>query len=393
MDFVRSTKLHSGIVGGYQSGKSVSGAVKVITKLLQDPGVPIAYYLPTYGLIDDMAIPKFTKLFDDIETKFRFDQKHSKIISPYGEIWLRSMDNPDRIVSYSVGYSLVDEVDVVHSNKRDAAMKRISSRNSYKKSTDNSIDFVSTPEGFSYMYKFFVKRANDNKVLFRLDTMDNVDNLGGGYIQGLIEQYGHDPQLLDAYLHGQFVNLASGTVYKNFDRAANHTDRKLHNKDILHIGMDFNITNMNAVVHVIDDKPKAIEEITGAYDTPAMIRIINERYNGHSITIYPDASGKNRSTSGKSDIVLLKEAGFIIRSPGRNPFVRDRVNAMNKAFMDANGNMGYLVNTDNCPIYTEALEQQGYKNGEPDKTTGFDHINEAGGYLIYGQTRKKARAY
>ena len=76
--FVECDSLHSGIVGGYQSGKSLSAAVKVITKLIQDPFVPIAYYLPTYGLIEDMLIPKFEELFDNIGWKFKHNVKHSK---------------------------------------------------------------------------------------------------------------------------------------------------------------------------------------------------------------------------------------------------------------------------------------------------------------------------
>ncbi|MDH3382243.1 MAG: terminase family protein, partial [Flavobacteriaceae bacterium] len=187
--FIKSNKLHTGIKGGYQSGKSVAGAVKSIVKLLQNPCVPIAYYLPTYGLIEDMLIPKFTKLFNDINIPFVHNKSESKIICEYGEIWMRSMDNPDRIVSYSVGYSLIDEVDIVHINKRIDAMKRISSRNSYKQKGKNCIDFVCTPEGFGYMYNFFVEKANDNKILYTLKTLDNRDNLGEGYIDGLREQY------------------------------------------------------------------------------------------------------------------------------------------------------------------------------------------------------------
>jgi len=381
-DFIKSKILHSGIVGGYQSGKSLAGAVKVITKLLQTPGVPIAYYLPTYGLIDDMLIPKFTKLFDDIEISIKHHKQESKIITPYGEIWMRSMDTPDRIVSYSVGYSLIDEVDVVHVNKRDNAMKRISSRNSYKKNTYNNIDYVSTPEGFGYMYNFFVKRANERKVLYRLKTLDNEDNLGKGYIEGLREQY--DSEQLKAYLDGEFINLTSGSVYKNYNRELNNSTRRINQNDVLHIGMDFNITNMSAVIHVIDDIPIAVAEITGAYNTETMIRLIRSKYE-NPIVIYPDASGKSRNTSGKSDIDLLKEAIFTVRNSPRNPFVKDRVNAMNNAFKHPlTGEIGYRVNVNNCPVYAEALEKQGYKNGEPDKTTGFDHVVDAGGYFITG---------
>lgn len=382
-NFVVSEKLHSGIVGGYQSGKSLSAAIKTVTKLLISPGVPIAYYLPTYSLIADMLIPRFKGLFEDIGLEYKVLLKESKIITPYGEIWMRSMDNPDSIVSYSVGYSIVDEVDVVHNNKRIQAMQRISSRNSFKKATMNCIDFVSTPEGFGYMYHFFVKDANEHKQLYRISTLDNSDNLGQGYIQGLREQY--DEGQLRAYLNGEFVNLTAGSVYKDYDRKDSHTDRSLQKTDnVLHIGMDFNITNMAAVVHVIDNGVYyAVEELSNVYDTDAMINQINSRYPDKSIVIYPDASGKNRKSSGKSDAIMLHEAGFKVRILSKNPFVKDRINAVNQAFR----NNKYYVNSHNCPEYVAALEQIAYKDGEPDKHSGLDHITDAGGYFVYGASR------
>jgi hypothetical protein len=43
-----------------------------------------------------------------------------------------------------------------------------------------------------------------------------------------------------------------------------------------------------------------------------------------------------------------------------------------------------MVNTHKCPEYTEALEKMAYdKNGVPDKSSGFDHITDAGGYFVY----------
>lgn len=79
-----------------------------------------------------------------------------------------------------------------------------------------------------------------------------------------------------------------------------------------------------------------------------------------------------------------KEFKFQVIAPAKNPSVRDRVNEVNKALRDDN----YKVNTNRCSNYTEALEKQSYKNGEPDKSSGFDHITEAGGYFIYGSSRK-----
>jgi len=43
----------------------------------------------------------------------------------------------------------------------------------------------------------------------------------------------------------------------------------------------------------------------------------------------------------------------------------------------------YLVNSNNCPEYTEALEKIAYNKNEPDKQSGFDHITDAGGYFAY----------
>lgn len=385
--FIASNYLHTAIVGGYQSGKSTAGVVKVLTKLLINPQVPCAYYLPTYGLIEDMLVPKFKDLFETLGIAYVHNQKHSRFTTQYGQIWMRSMDNPDRIISYSVGYSIVDEADVVAPNKMQLTYGRIVSRNSFKTKGRNSIDFVSTPEGFGFMHKLFVKNKNANKLHLKLSTLDNISNLGDGYIDGLREAY--TPEQLKAYLKGEFVNLTSGTVYHHFDRNDSDSDRKIGVGEVLHIGMDFNITNMNAVIHVIDRCPIAVAELTGVYDTASMIQRIKERFRGHSIVVYPDASGKNRSTSGKSDVRLLREARFIIKSPSKNPFVRDRVNAMNNAFRNNKGIHNYLVNTNNCPVYTEALEQQSYKKGVPDKDSGFDHVCEAGGYFIHQQTKPR----
>lgn len=349
---------------------------------MQFPGIPIAYYLPIFRLFDDMLIPKIDDISNRLGMPYKVNQQKAKIITPYGEIWMRSMDTPDSIVSYSVGYSIVDEVDLVHPNKRQKAMQRISSRNSYKKNTPNQIDFVSTPEGFAYMYNFFVKNHNENKLLLNLKTIDNEDNLADGYIQGLKEQYTEDQ--LKAYLNGEFVNLTSGTVYYSFDREFNNSDRIASEYDNLHIGIDFNIGNMSAVIHVIDEKPIAVDEITKAYDTNQLCHIIKNKYPNNNIYCYPDSSGKNRSTnSDVTDIQILKSAGFTVKHKSKNPLITDRVKNANRMFCNSEGYRGYLVNTHKCHEYTDALEKLAYDNNNlPDKSSGFDHITDAGTYFI-----------
>ena len=387
-DFIYSDAVHTGLVAGYGAGKSYAGIFKTIKKKLEYPNISVAYYLPTYSLIKQVAFVGFQKLLIEHSIPYTLNKTDKDIDTPYGRIILRSMDDPSLIIGYEVGYSIIDEADVLSTDKMHDVFIRALGRNRIKlpDGKPNSFDFVSTPEGFKFLYKFFVKNKNKNRVLITANTRDNK-HLSDFYIETLLESY--TPEEARAYLDGEFVNLTTGTVYRNYDRQDNNSSRVLKDTDVLHIGMDFNITNMNAVIHVIDRIPIAIEEISKAYDTKQMIELIQARYSKHAIVIYPDASGKARSTSGKSDIVLLKEARFTIRQMNSNPLVRDRVNALNVALLNNKGQRNYLINRDNCPVYVEALEQQYYKNGVPDKQSGFDHITEAGGYFIYQHTRKR----
>lgn len=376
-EFIESNARHTGLVGGFRSGKSEAGVLKTIAKKMMLPGIDVAYYLPSYPLIKDVAFKKFVDRLTELEIPFKLNETDKNIITPYGRIIMRSMDTPEFIIGYEVGYSLVDEVDVMPKNKMDVAMKNILARNSAKfEGNNNATDFVSTPEGFKFLYNFFVKNANENKKLIRASTKDNP-YISDDYIKALESEY--SPDELRAYLNGEFINLHSGQVYQ-FNRDINVTKEVATPYDVLHIGMDFNITNMSAVVHLLKGNNKfAVDEFTQVYDTYAMINQIKDRYPNNAIIIYPDASGSNRSTSGATDFELILKAGFKIKAGNRNPFVRDRVNQVNAEFRAGT----YFLNVDKCPKYASALEQIGYKGGEPDKTSGLDHITEAGGYFIY----------
>jgi hypothetical protein len=380
-EFLSSPTRHTGLIGGFGSGKTFIGVTKTIATHVFH-SCDVAYYLPTYPLIKDIAFPKFSEILKNQNIPFELNKTDKDIITPYGRIILRSMDNPDLIVGYEVGYSLIDEADVLSTKKMKEVFVKALGRNRSVIKGDNKLDFVSTPEGFKFLYDFFVTNESKNKTLIKASTQDNPF-IPEGFIESLIDSY-TDAQL-KAYMDGEFVNLTSGSVYVNYDRKLNGSIREVKRGDTLHIGMDFNITNMNAVIHVMDgDIKHAIDEITGAYDTSDMVRIIKERYQDFKILVYPDASGQNRSTSGSTDIKILKDARFTIKSPSKNPLVRDRVNVMNIAFKSNKGERTYFVNSEACPAFSQALENQTYKNGVPDKEGGFDHVNEAAGYFIFG---------
>lgn len=386
-EFMLSDARHTGLVAGIGSGKSYVGSLKTVAKKLAYPNIDVAYYLPTYSLIKDIAVPRFKELFDDHNVGYTYNKSDKDFATPYGRIILRSMDNPDYIVGYEVGYSLIDEADTLPLDKMKEVFVKILGRNRKVLSDGkvNSTDFIGSPEGFQFLHWFFVKVKTDSKLLIKGKTTANT-TLPQSFIDGLVEGYSEEE--VRAYMGGEFCNLTSGTVFHAFDRKEHHTDREIDSRDILHVGLDFNITNMSAVVHVIDGGViKAVDEFVKIYDTEQMCQMLNERYRNR-IIIYPDASGHARKTSGGSDFQILKSHGFKILSPSKNPLVRDRVNYVNQAFTRG----GYLVNTDRCIDYTEALEQLSYKAGAPDKTSGFDHVCDAGSYFVsYKRKNKRAR--
>ena len=188
-------------------------------------------------------------------------------------------------------------------------------------------------------------------------------------------------EVIDAYLNGQFVNLTSGSVYRNFERDKCSSKETIQPKEPLFIGQDFNVYNMASVVYVKRGNVyHAVDELTGLADTPAMLNVVDERYKDHKVIFYPDSSGKNRSSKGASitDIRMIEDK-YQCRYRSTNPLIKDRVLSVNTAF-----DKGMLkVNLDKCPEFVKGLEQQVYdKNGEPDKTSGVDHSLDAGGYPI-----------
>ena len=127
----------------------------------------------------------------------------------------------------------------------------------------------------------------------------------------------------------------------------------------------------------------AVEELI-SYDTYAMAQSLRERYKGHKVIIYPDASGQNRKTSAsETDVQILRGAGHLVFVNRSNPSIKDRVNCVNNLF----DKRRLFVNVAKCPSLTKALEQQAWdsKTGLPEKSDAHpanDDYNDSLGYLI-----------
>lgn len=373
------------MVAGYGAGKSQAAVARLLIKALNYPGMNFGFVEPTYDLVKLIAWPRFCSMLDDWGIQYELNKSDSTLlIENASQIIFRSADNPERMVGFEVADGVIDELDTLKKDHAADVWSKMLARCRQLKpdASINTLAAASTPEGFRFVYERWGKGGRSGYELIRAPTTSNP-YLPAGYVDQLRNDYSSSQ--LAAYLDGEFVNLTSGSVYAEFDRALNGCDADIQPGEHLHIGMDFNVNNMSAIVCVIrQGDPIAVEEITKVRDTPTMIDALRSRYPRHSITVYPDASGKSTKSvnASVSDISLLRSANFTVLANSANPAVKDRIMSVNQ-LIHSGGRRRLLVNFDKCPTLVEGLEQQSYnKNGEPDKASGHDHLNDALGYFL-----------
>lgn len=403
-----TTTRYLGLIGGYGTGKTISFCYKAIHLASLNVGYTGVLLEPTNAMVQDVLIPEFEACLQEAGIPYKFKasplpQFELRFSTGTTTILFRSGENYRRLAGLNLAFFGVDECDTIEKKVAWKMWRMLQSR--LRRGAVYQGFTTSTPEGFGFLYEFFEKELNKtDRRYIRARTMDNPF-LPEEFIVSLKENY--PAELIAAYLEGRFVNLAAGQIYYKFDRRLNHTDysiddvRKsvegkfdIHGRPIplpaLHIGMDFNINKMAAIVHVTDALgPIAVDEIIDARDTEDMVNIIKERYPDFNITVYPDSSGKNRShasVAAPTDHHILRAAGFSVVVGSTNPPVKDRINSMNMALCNSDGVRAYRINTNKCKRYTETLEQQTYDaNGQPDKSNDTDHPNDAGGYFIHNK--------
>jgi len=372
-------------VAGFGSGKTHAGLSRILQNMMEANGqIDQAYLAPSYPLIRDIFYPAIEKAMPKMGIPYHINKgEHIVYLGGLGKIFCRTMERPERIVGWECADAVLDEFDILAMEKAKEVFRKTSARLRQDNPTGrrNQLYITTTPEGFKATYNYFVKDKLPNSRLIQMSTYSNQKNLPVDYIDDLKAQY--PSQLIEAYLNGQFVNLTEGSVYYAFDRDQHDTFYIAKPREPIHIGMDFNVRHMAAIVHIVrNGEVCAVNELINYRDTPDIINAIKQLYPENNVTVYPDASGKNPSSTGatESDIQMLKDAKFTVKANDSNPRVKNRVASVNNAFEKE----FYRVNTRTCPQYTEALEQQIYtSNGVPDKSTGLDHPLDAGGYFIH----------
>ena len=262
--------------------------------------------------------------------------------------------------------------------------------------------YTGTPEGLNW---FFDVCEGDKKPkdfeLVRGKTTDNI-HLPQSFIDDLYDQY--DSVLVDAYINGLFVNMASGPAYYSFDSLLNmyNSEFKPNSMRPLLIGQDFNYNPMCTIIAqeiMIDDILCVVvfdELFLHNADTDAAFERLIEKYgNQFFYEVYPDPACYSRSAHGaaKTDIRLIKNTfekygirhgdGYRVSGEKKHPRRKDRLNAVNKLLCNSN-NVRRLLFTKNVKHILEDLRKNTmdeFLNGNYDEPMR-GHMGDALGYLI-----------
>ena len=245
--------------------------------------------------------------------------------------------------------------------------------------------FIGTPKGIgNWAYELY-QNEHEDSTNWRSFSYTSID--GGRIPPSEIEQARRD---LDERTFRQEYEATfetfSGRIYYAFDRVNNVRETDLAT-DVLWVGIDFNISPIVAVIAVRkDDDIFVIDEISMmSSNTEELAEELKARYPRSKIFAFPDPSGRARKTvgGGRTDFTILQNAGLIVKAPRSHTPVRDRINSVNSRLCGSDGSRHLFISA-GCKRMIECLERQTYKGNShtPDKDSGWDHMNDALGYMV-----------
>jgi len=356
-------------------------AIRELAYHARIPNQEIIYVAPSYKMAKNIVWRKLKNRLQDLNWVRKANETELKLELVNGStISLKGADNFDSLRGTGNHFIVLDEfADIDPAAWFEVLRPTLSD-------TNGKALFVGTPKGIgNWSYNLYQNTLDDPEhwSSYQFTTIE-----GGRVPQSEIDQARKD---LDARTFSQeyeasFVTY-SGRIYYSFERVSNAREPELLDTSIIHIGADFNVSPICAVVAVIQgDTLYVVDEIRMySSNTNELADEIKVRYPRSKIWIYPDPAGSARKTSsgGVTDHIILANAGFIVKAPRSHTPVRDRINAVNSRLCDSTG-IRHLFISPKCKYTMECLERQVYKEGtsQPDKDGGYDHMNDALGYMI-----------
>lgn len=376
-DIFTSSARFRTVVAGRRFGKTFLSTIEILRAAIGGKNRNVWYIAPTYSSAKEIAWNMLTQTIPE-EYIYKTNETALTIKLINGSaIALKGAEKPNNLRGRALDFVVLDEfADMRPETWSEVIRPSLSDR-------QGSCIFIGTPKGRNHFYDIWADAltGKDNWESFQYTTID-----GGNVPPDEIEQAKNDLDIrtFNQEYCAEFVTY-SGLIYYAFSRELSVINVD-DNGGTLHIGMDFNIDPMSAVVCLRHGQDLQVidELVLYGSNTDEVVAEIKDRYPNRNIIIYPDPASRQRKTSagGRTDLSILQNAGFSVKAKKAHPLVRDRINAVNSRLLSGDGERHLFVSP-KCKQTIKSLERQTYKEGTsiPNKD-GFDHMNDALGYLV-----------
>ena len=400
--------------GGWGSGKTSSLCAKGLKLSAINAPLPIIWVVPNWDHVQKTIIPALTATDPESgmpwflsPSQYHYHQtNHVLTWHGGGPFWFMTAENFQGIAGPNVAALLVDEPGSIRHEAWRNAVARVRHPGAKLRQKVAS----GTPEGLNWLMEMFgdPDRPESYKV-YRMRTTENTELLrhNPGFLDQVRENASEAE--IQSYLDGQFVNLTGSLAHPPFNDALHWTPHvPLEPALPLRLCFDFNVNPMTLGLAQIAPGPHGpelrvvdwIAEYGGATVESCCV-LLRQRYPEGwpaGAIIYGDATGKARHVKSlKSNYQIIREvlqgwAPLTEKVPMSNPPVTERINAVNRLLMDANGHTRLWIRktepSRKCPTreLVRSFQSNTMRSGSDDveKKAGETHTHpaEALGYLV-----------
>ena len=368
-------------VCGRRFGKTTL-SIREICKVASQPSKEIFYIAPTYRQAKMIAWKKLKNKLLDLRWVSKVNESELSILLKNNSlISLKGADGgAQNLRGVGLDYLVMDEFSLIDEEAWTEVLRPALSDKM------GSALFITTPAGMNWAKDLFdlAQEFPDEWASFQFTSIQ-----GGNIPEAEIEAARRtlDIRTFKQEYEASFETF-SGRIFYAFDRKYNLRSWEDALPQELHIGCDFNLDPITAVVAVkLGNTLQVIDEIKiFGSNTDELVDEIKTRFPQKTIIVYPDPAGAARKTSagGRTDHTILRAAGFTVKSPHGHNAVRDGINAVNAKLRSSAGITSLYIDP-KCKYVIECLEKHVYKEGTslPEKggNPDFSHMNDALRYM------------
>jgi hypothetical protein len=393
--FHNAQERFKGFSGPIGSGKTNALCQEAIRMTYLNPGRIGVIGAPTYPMLRDVTQICLLDILDSNSIPYDLNKATQTLTmaDTGSRILFRSLSDAEHLRGTNLAWFGIDEL--TYTDEKSWLM--LEGRLRDPKAVKLGGFAAWTPNGHDWVYRKFINKPVEGYRAVIARPAENTFLLEGtpDFYERLKRSY--DEMFYRQEVLGEYLNANLHRVYRAFTPEDNTKPLWVREHLPLLWALDFNVDPMSSVVAQLDgNKVYVLDEIVLRRSSTAEACAEFVRRFGNvrrDVTIYGDASGHHRQTTGSSDYSIIRNyfdqmpyTRADYRTPKVNPSVRDRISLVNSRLKNAEGKTRLWVDP-KCKELIRDFEEVSYRGDTSDidkhKDPSRTHLSDALGYLLW----------